>query len=361
MKAFKIFHKKLILIAVIPFLLNCSKSNGGSKDDPIVTPEPTEQSLQKDLPFPFGAAISAGLLKSNALYSGVVTKEFNSITTENAMKMAFIHPEQNTYNWTDADYLVDYAVKNGKRVHGHTLNWYKNPPAWVTNFQGDAEAWEALLKTHIQTIVSRYKGKVKSWDVVNEAIDDNGALRNSIWVQKLGNDYIARCFQYAHEADPDALLFYNDYGHEYGPTKRNAILNLVTGLKNRGIPVHGIGLQMHTRYTRSDADLATAIETAAATGLKVHISELDIAMNPENNQSLVFSASLAQLQSAKYKHIIKTYNAIPKIQQFGITTWNVSDADSWVPSSNNRPDWPLPFDKDYKRKPAYDGILAGVK
>lgn len=361
MKKIKNFYKKLILVAVIPFLLSCSKSKGGPADDPIVTPPPAEQSLQKELPFPFGAAISAGLLKTNSLYSGVVTKEFNSITTENSMKMFFIHPEQNTYNWTDADYLVDYAVKNGKRVHGHTLNWYKNPPAWVTNFQGDTQAWEALLKMHIQTVVSRYKGKVKSWDVVNEAIDDNGALRNSIWVQKLGEDYIARCFQYAHEADPDALLFYNDYGHEYGPTKRKAILSLVTGLKNRGIPIHGIGLQMHTRYTRSDADLTTAIQTAAATGLKVHISELDVAMNPENNQNLAFSASLAQLQSAKYKHIIKTYNAIPKNQQFGITTWNVSDADSWVPSFNNRPDWPLPFDKDYKRKAAYDGILAGVK
>lgn len=352
-------------IACTLLLLAFSVGCQGSKDldvKPVMEEPPAEEiTLQNSLPFRFGAAISAGQMRNNAAYRGVVTREFNSITTENAMKMHFIHPSENTYNWTDADFLVDFAVQNGKRLHGHTLNWYKNPPAWVTNFQGDSTAWEGLLKSHIQTIVSRYKGRVTSWDVVNEAFEDNGTLRNSIWIQKLGKDYIARCFQYAHEADPDALLFYNDYGHEYGPTKRTAILNLVTGLKNRGIPIHGIGMQMHTRFTQTDANLAKAIETAAATGLLVHISELDIAMNPDNNKNLVWTDALASQQALKYKSIVKAYNAIPKAQQFGITTWNVSDADSWIPGQYNRPDWPLPFDADYQKKPAYQGILDGVK
>jgi len=348
-------------VLLLAFSIGCQ---GGKELDvkPEIEEPPTEEvSLQKNLPFKFGAAISAGLMRSKAAYKDVVTREFSSITTENAMKMSFIHPSIDTYNWTDADFLVDFAVQNGKRLHGHTLNWYKNPPGWVTSFQGDSTAWEALLKTHIQTIVSRYKGRVASWDVVNEAFEENGTLRNSIWVQKLGEDYIARCFQYAHQADPEALLFYNDYGHEYGPTKRTAILNLVTGLKNRGIPVHGIGMQMHTRVNRADADLAKAIETAAATGLLVHISELDIAVNPDNDKNMVWTDALANQQALKYKHIVKAYNAIPKAQQFGITTWNVSDADSWIPGQYNRPDWPLPFDANYERKPAYQGILDGVK
>lgn len=351
----------LSTILLLAFSFGCKGSKDIDVKPVIQEPEKEEVSLQKNLPFKFGAAISAGLMRSNAAYKGVVSKEFNSITTENAMKMSFIHPGINTYNWTDADFLVDFAVQNGKRVHGHTLNWYKNPPAWVTSFQGDSVAWEGLLKTHIQTIVARYKGRVASWDVVNEAFEDNGTLRNSIWVQKLGSDYIARCFQYAHEADPEALLFYNDFGHEYGPTKRTAILNLLTALKNRGIPVHGIGMQMHTRVNRPDADLAKAIETAAATGLLVHISELDVAVNPDNNQNMTWTDAIASQQALKYKNIVKAYNAIPKAQQFGITTWNVSDADSWIPGQYNRPDWPLPFDAKYERKPAYQGILDGVK
>ena len=315
----------------------------------------------KDMPFPFGAAVNSGILRNNASYRALVAKEYASLTGENAMKFATLHTAENTYNWTDADELVAFAQANGQRVHGHTLNWYKSLPTWVTNFVGNTAAWENLLKTHIQTVVGRYKGKVASWDVVNEAFEDTGVLRNSIWVQKLGADYIARAFEYAHQADPNALLFYNDYGHEYSVTKRTAIINLVNSLKARGIPVHGIGMQMHTRYNQTDANLIAAINAAAATGLKVHISELDIAMNPDNDQSLVYSTTIGEVQAAKYKSIVKAYFAIPKAQQFGITTWNVTDADSWIPGEYSRPDWPLPFNASYQRKPAYQGILDGVK
>lgn len=338
------------------------------QDDPVFpSPEltiPVDESitLQKALPFKFGAAVNNSLLRQNTAYRNVVIKEFNSLTSENAMKFAQLHPSENTYTWTEADYLVDFAQQNGKRVHGHTLIWHKNPPAWVLNFQGDAAAWDKLLKDHITAVVTRYKGKVTSWDVVNEAIAENGSLRpESIWLQKLGPEFIEKSFIYAHQADPDALLFYNDYGHEYGPTKRTAIINLVNSLIQKGVPIHGIGMQMHTRYTQSNANLSAAITTAAATGLRVHIAELDIAMNPDNIQDLTYSAGLAEQQKAKYEYIVRTYNAIPKNQQFGITTWNVGDADSWIRGEYKRPDWPLPFDDNYSRKAAYQGILDGVK
>ncbi|TZF83281.1 endo-1,4-beta-xylanase [Pedobacter sp. BS3] len=353
----------LVIALVVLTTMGCLKG----QDDPVFpSPDltiPVDESvtLQKAMPFPFGAAVNVGLLKNNTTYRNLVIKEYNSLTAENAMKFTQLHPSENVYTWADADYLVDFAQQNGKRVHGHTLIWYKNPPSWVLNYQGDAQAWDNLLKNHIQTVVSHFKGKVASWDVVNEAMADNGTLRDCIWLQKLGADYIAKSFIYAHQADPDALLFYNDFGHEYSTTKRTAIINMVNNLKQQGVPIDGIGLQMHTNYMQSDKNLADAINTAVATGLKVHIAELDISMNPNNIPDLTFSAGLAEQQKAKYEFIVKTYNAIPKNQQFGITTWNVSDADTWIRGEYNRPDWPLPFNDNYERKAAYQGILDGVK
>ncbi|MDA9555856.1 endo-1,4-beta-xylanase, partial [Pelobium sp.] len=359
MKRISIFASVLLLT----FSVSCSKKKAAEPVVPPVIPPPisNDVTLKGSAPFPWGAAISVGLMKSNTLYNGVVTKETSSITPENAMKFGALHPSENTYNWTDADYLVSYAQANGKRVHGHTLIWHNSLPNWVTNYVGDAAAWEAMFKSHIQTVVTHFKGKVASWDVVNEAIADDGSLRSSIWLTKIGPDYIAKAFRYAREADPDVLLFYNDYGNEYSTAKRNGIINLVTSLKNSGVPIDGIGMQMHTSTNISDSNQAAAINTAAATGLKVHISEIEVSLNPTGNQSLTYTAALGDAQAAKYKFIVKTYNALPASQKYGITTWNVGDTDSWIPKTYNRPDWPLPFDYNYARKAAYQGILDGFK
>lgn len=350
----------LSILTATFFIAACSKKNstgGGAVTPPPVTPD---TSMYKMMPFAVGAAVSINLMKNNTKYSGVVTKEYNSVTAENAMKFGALQPTQGAFNWTDADYLVNYAQTNNKRIHGHTLNWYTSLPTWVTNYVGDSAAWENLLKTHIQTVVTHFKDKVGSWDVVNEAFNDDGTLRNSIWVQKLGADYIARCFQYANQADPNAVLFYNDYGHEYSAAKRTAIYNLVMSLKGRGVPIHGVGMQFHMTYTQTDANISAAINTAASTGLKVHISELDIRLNNDKTQT-VFTATLAAQQAARYKFVVQTYKAIPASQQFGITTWNVGDADSWIPGWLGAPDWPLPFDGNYLRKPAYKAIIEGAK
>lgn len=330
-----------------------------------ITPTPTpvpvvDTVLYKMMPFSVGAAVNVTLMKNNTKYNGIVTKEYNSVTPESAMKFATLHTAQNTYNFTDADYLVSYAQLNGKRVHGHNLIWYTSLPSWVTSFVGDSAAWENLMKTHIQTVVAHFKGKLASWDVVNEDFDDNGVQRNSIWKQKLGSDYVARCFQYAREADPSALLFYNDYGHEYSNAKRTAIINMISNFKARGIPIDGIGMQFHMTVTTSDANITAAITSAASTGLKVHISELDIRINPNAVQGVVYTSSLGDQQALRYKYVVKTYNAIPAAQKFGITTWNVTDADSWIPGWQGAPDWPLPFDANYLRKPAYKAIIEGA-
>ena len=350
--------KVLIFVFFALIRSNCKKNYWGEIIPPTTGVDTT---LFKVMPFPMGAALNVNLLRNNTKYNAVATKEYNSITAENVMKFSGLHPAQNTYNWTDADYLVDFAKSNGKRVHGHTLIWHNSQPAWVTNFVGDSLAWENLLKTHIQTVMTHFKGKVTSWDVVNEAFDDNGVLRTSIWRQKLGDDYVARCFKYAFEADPSALLFYNDYGQENNVAKRNAIIAMVSSFKNRGIPIHGLGLQFHISYTQSDANMTAVINSAVATGLKVHISELDVKVNTGKSQTFVFTTALEEQQAAKYKSVIKVYNTIPLNQQFGITIWNVGDGDSWIPNFQGTPDFPLPFDINYKRKLAYKGIIDGVK
>jgi endo-1,4-beta-xylanase len=355
----------IYFLLTVSFFSACTKkgvtAGGGTIPVPVPPVVVVDTNLYQFMPFPMGAAVGISLMRNNAKYSGVVTKEFNSITVENAMKFAALHPSETVYNWVDADYLVAYAQANGKRIHGHTLNWYASQPTWVTNFSGDSIAWEKMLKSHIQTVVSRYKGKLASWDVVNEYFNDDGTVRQSIWVKNLGPDYIARCFQYAHEADPDAILFYNDYGHEYSSAKRTAIGNLINSFKARKIPIHGIGMQFHTTTLQTEANIIAAINFAAGTGLKVHISELDVRVNSNKVQGIVFTAAMAEQQADRYRQIVKAYNTVPKAQQFGITTWNVGDADSWVPSWQGAPDWPLPFDVNYLRKPAYKAIIEGVK
>jgi endo-1,4-beta-xylanase len=330
---------------------------------PITNPVTTTDStgLRDVSPYPFGAALNVPTLKNNTLYSNTVIREFNSITAENAMKMKSISLGRGQYKWDDADFLVGFAAKNKMRVHGHALIWYKSTPTWIENFSGTKEEWKAIMREYILAVVGRYKGKIESWDVLNEAILDNGTLRDCVWLQHIGPEYMDLCFQYAHEADPNAILFYNDYGHEYGPTKRTAINNLVTEMKSRNVPIHGIGLQMHTSISRSNADIQKAISVAASTGLKVHVSEFDIRINTAENLSLTYNATLAAAQKEKYQVAVKALTSLPASQRFGFTFWGVHDAQSWIPSHYGFPDWPLPFDNDFKRKEAYYGILKGLE
>src|SRR5690606_6128994 len=211
-------------------------------------------------------------------------REMSSLTTENTMKMGALTTGRGEYFWDDADFFVDFAQENDIRAHGHTLIWYKNgdlsTPQWVRDFKGNKEDWKRLMKEHITAVVSRYKGRVTSWDVVNEAIRDDGSFRTPeecVWTKNIGvPEYIDWAFQCAHEADPEALLFYNDYGHEYSRSKGLAINELVRGMKERGVPVHGLGLQMHVGVHRDIADIEAAVELAAETDLLIHISELNV-------------------------------------------------------------------------------------
>lgn len=321
-------------------------------------PEPTLRSLA---PFPIGAALSPKLLTNHPDYRRTVEQEFSSITSENVLKMHHVHPEKDRYDFSGGDALVTYAARTGKRMHGHALVWHEAVPKWVTEFQGDSATWEGLLRDHIKTVVRNNIGQIAAWDVVNEAFMDDGTLRKSIWSEKLGPDFVARAFRYAREFNPGVKLFYNDYGQEYSPRKLAAILNMVADFKRRGVPIDGIGLQMHTNVNQSDSLIENALRRTAATGLLVHISELDVRVNPGKLPNFTPTDEHWQRQRQKYAAIVRAYRrAVPKDQQYGITFWNVSDGDSWIPKFCQCQDFPLPFDARYRRKPAYTGISESL-
>lgn len=317
--------------------------------------------------FPIGVAVSPGALKTDE--ANLIRHEFNSITPENAMKMGPIHPKESEYFWTDADSIVAFAQRNKMKIRGHTLCWHNQTPDWLfIDQKGDTISKEILLrrlKDHITTIVSRYKGKIYAWDVVNEAISDKPGeiYRNSPWYKICGEEFIEKAFRYAHEADPQAILFYNDY-NEIDPAKCEKIIKLVTTLKAAGVPIHGIGLQGHWAITEPSADqLDKTLSRFAASGLTLQITELDISVYPKEHSArpkaqqdlnTAFTPDKEQKQIDIYR---TCFNLFRKYKQYitGVTFWNISDRNTWLDNFpvRDRKDYPLLFDKNLKPKKAY--------
>lgn len=336
---------KSISIALLTILFSCSKSTESNCND--------DGSLYNSSSYPIGVALNYDEFKYNSKNANITQKQFNSITAENTFKADLLHPDIDTYNWLEADELATYCKLNDKRLHGHTLIWHQQLPDWILNFQGNKAEWENIFKLHIQTIVGHFKGQVESWDVVNEAFNEDGTLRNSIWRQKLGNDYIQRAFEYAHEADPDALLFYNDYNLESNPTKRNNVLSYLNNLKFNDVTIDGIGIQMHINIDSPESSqIAKTFEDFSKYDYLIHVSELDIAINP-SNKDIELNKQLLDRQALKYAEVAELYNQIPSDFQYGITIWGVSDKDSWIPIQFKRKDYPLLFDDDYEPKTCY--------
>jgi len=334
------------------------------------------ETLQSSSSFPVGVAVGEDLLKNDMAYRAVVLNEYSSVTPENAGKIECLHPQENVFAFSGCDSIVDFAIRNRKRVHGTTLIWHDfSDLDWVRKFRGDSAAWENMFKNHIQTVVRHYKGKVKSWDVVNEPFQEDGTLRmeegvrsdgrGSIWARHLGKDYIARAFKYAHEADPDAWLFLNEFDLQYAKTQKkiDAVVRLAKDFRERGIPIHGLGMQMHVGISANNDEIASGMRQLAATGLLVHISEVSILVSDwKKDERLVFSRELQEKQSEKYQFIARAYKqSVPPDQRYGITVWGVGDANSWIMETFNLRDWPLPFDDQYRKKPAYAGFQIGLE
>lgn len=327
-------------------------------------PQKKESGLIKNqVNFPIGASVDADMLLTNKRYRDVANKEFNSITAENHMKMYRIHPEQNRYDFSKADSIVGFALKNGKRVHGHTLVWFDGTADWLKNFKGTDAAFSNEVKKHIQTVVKHYKGKVTSWDVLNEYLSHNGdSVRDCIFSCRMGKDYMAQCFQWAHEADPKAILIYNEYGMEWSEKKLQAMKSIALDLLKRKIPIHGLGVQFHVKTFDKDEQIVRTLTELSQTGLKIHISELDVMVNGHNQPNAVYTDSLKQLQTEKFILIFNEYRKqVPVNQQYGITFWNIADNDTWLRKVYKINEWPLLFDDNYQPKPVYYDVLKSLK
>jgi endo-1,4-beta-xylanase len=316
--------------------------------------------------FTMGVAVSPRSLAGDE--AELIVKQFSSITPENAMKMGPIHPEENRFFWDHADAIVDFAQKNSLKVRGHVLCWHEQTPKWMfTDANGNPVTKEVLLqrlKTHITEVVTRYKGKIYAWDVVNEAIDDDSTkfLRNSEWYKICGEDFITKAFEYAHAADPDALLFYNDYNSER-PEKRERIYKLVKKLKDANVPIHGLGLQGHwSIYEPSEKQLRDALEKYASLGLQLHITELDVSIYrwekfpraKKAGEDDTFTPELEQKQLELYKMAFKAFRDYNKAIS-NVTFWNISDRNTWLDRYpvNGRKNYPLLFDQNLKPKKVY--------
>lgn len=345
------------------------------------TAQPTLKAAFKDK-FLIGAALNESqFTEQNAAQAALVKKQFNTITPENVMKWEKIHPELDKFNFGPADRYVEFGTKNGMFIIGHTLVWHSQTPKWVfedaKGGPADRATLIARLSNHIHTVVGRYKGRISGWDVVNEALNENGTLRDSPWKTILGEDYLVKAFEFAHAADPAAELYYNDYSLE-NPAKRNGAIALVKKLQASGVKVTGIGTQTHAKMDWPTPQLVEDTLVAfGQLGVKVMITELDVdvlsgasssqsadvglreepnlALNPYTNG---LPDSVQQALAKRYAELFAVY--VKHSEQISrVTFWGVADGDSWLNGwpVRGRTSYPLLFDRNNKPKPAFDAVL----
>ena len=275
----------------------------------------------------FGTAVAVPTIVENLKYATLVGAEFSSLTPENVMKWSFVEPARGDLHWDAADTVVDFAQAHDQIVRGHALVWDKQLPAWLTPGTFDKATLTQILHDHITAEVGRYAGKVAAWDVVNEALNDNGSLRNTIWKTTLGPDYIAEAFEWAHAADPKAKLYINDYNAEGLNDKSDALYVLVKSLLDQGVPIGGVGFQTHLDATVGGFPPAMAanLQRFTALGLEVAITELDVRVHvPPTVDEL-------SRQTSYYTQAIGACLAVSGC--VGVTVWEFTDRYSWVPSS----------------------------
>jgi len=335
--------------------------------------------------FLVGAALNpAQFSEQDRRGAAIVKAQFNTVTPENVLKWERVHPRRGEFDFPPADQYVAFAERNGMFVVGHTLVWHQQTPRWVfEDANGNRVSRDTLLarlRDHIHTVVGRYRGRVKGWDVVNEAVEEDGTLRKTPWLTIIGEDYVAKAFEFAHEADPQAELYYNDYSVENAP-KRNGVVALIRKLQAQGIRVTAVGLQGHNRLDwPSVAQQDSTISTIAALGVKVMITELDIDVLPRvtpsqgadvslnaapaaslNPYAAGLPDSVQQALAKRYAELFAVYlkhrDAITRV-----TFWGVADGDSWLNGwpVRGRTSYPLLFDRAGRPKPAFWAVIRAA-
>jgi endo-1,4-beta-xylanase len=316
--------------------------------------------------FRIGAAVSAGLLRSDDAYRTAVAGHFTSLTPENAMKWTVTRPAPDEWNWTDADFLVDFAEAQSMEVRGHTLAWGSvagnGVPQWLRALE-DPDLFRAAVFEGVTTQVERYRGRVHRWDVVNEPLAAlGGELDPNLYLERLGPGYIGEVFRTAHAADPDAELWLNEFGTEFLPDKAEGLVALVTELVEDGVPIDGVGFQTHLTVDVSlpDGAISSVMQRIADLGLAVAVTELDAPMGPNRD---------APAQADLYARVLEECRAAGCEE---VTVWGVSDAQTWLDDAGTResnpflqafdtPSTPLLLDDDFRPKLAYDALVEVLR
>ena len=309
-----------------------------------------------------GAAVNPSRL-TEAAYAETLAREFNQAEPENAMKFGPIHPGASSYNFGPADAVVDFAIAHKMVARGHTLVWHKQNPPWLTGGGLTAGQLSETLAEHVRTVVGRYAGKVYGWDVVNEAFNDNGTLRSTIWYDQPGigapgTGYIERAFRWAQSADPKAVLFYNDYGAEAVNAKSDAIYAMAKDFKARRVPIDGVGMQMHfTLKAPAMESIEANLKRIVELGLEVQITELDVRV-PVDAAGAASETDLAK-QAQIYRDVTALCRKYPKCT--AIQTWGFTDKYSWIPRTFPGTGAALIFDASYGMKAAYAAMAGALR
>ena len=322
----------------------------------------TLRSLANSRNITIGAAVPSRLL-SEPEYTAILASEFSQIEPENEMKFAPIHPRPDSdpqpYNFAGADALVAFARDHNMLIRGHTLVWHKQVPEWVAKGDLTAQQLADVLHNHIRTVVTRFASKVYAWDVVNEAFDKDGSLRDTVWRNQPGigagpgTKFIEQAFRWAHEADPAAKLFYNDYDAEEVNAKSDAIYAMAKDFKERGVPLDGVGFQAHLTLKFDEPtkleSFGKNLDRFARLGFELHITELDVRLDDSTPVSFAAQAKL-------YGEIAAICLRQPACKL--LQTWGITDKHSWIPGFFPGQGWALPWDENYQKKPAYDALRS---
>lgn len=325
----------------------------------------------KDMaPFPIGMSVQAKNVITKNKYSRALTKDFNSLSAEYEMKMDPIYKGPNQYDFSGGDAIVSFAKENGFRVFGHALVWHAAIPNWLNNFDGTDQEFENLIETYIKATVTHFAQEktiindeevsvVAGWDVVNEAFTNQA--ENAVFRQRMGEDYVAKCFTWAREADPNVKLFYNDYNLEFDFNKVNQVTNMIDDFKANGIPIDGVGLQTHINISYPPiATFQNCLDLLLEKDVLIHFSEIDMTVNRgEDITELTYERALEQ--EKRYKEIVDLYFSVPADKRFGITVWGLRDTESWLLDFYNNPnEYPLLFDENFNHKIAHRGFIEGL-
>lgn len=307
----------------------------------------TLRSLARAAGIHFGAAVDVAALNTDPAYARLLARQFNLLTPENALKFSVVHPERERYDFSQADALVAFAQAHHMQVNGHVLVWDQQLPDWLKQGNFSRDELRSILREHIQTLVTRYRGRVASWDVAAEAIGEDGRPRETFWSRGLGPDYLEWAFRWAHAADPQARLRYNDYGGEGAGAKSDGIYALVAALRAKGVAIHGVGLQMHVGLADAPKiqDVRINMQRLAALGLETDITEMDV-MLPQPA-----TASALRAQAKVYRDVLQVCLSVKQCHSF--STWGATDRYSWIPEFFPGQGTALLFNADYRPKPAY--------